>query len=175
MLNSADLLEEIRFEFLTGYKVAGMAEPYVSKIPQTLEALKKNGIGAVISLTENNFFGVYFIEAGFQHLHAPIDDCEPPTWEAMDTILDFIDKNTAKGIGVVVHCCEGRGRTGTVLGIWLALQKGVDGKQAIEQIYNARVHTVLTYSQRDFIERYLTQKQLNKRQKSFCALRGRKE
>lgn len=158
MLNTMNLLDEIRFEFLPGYKVAGMAEPYVSKLPQTLEALKKNGIGAVISLTENDFFGVYFREAGFYHLHAPIDDCEPPSWDAMDTILDFIDEMTAKDIGVVVHCCEGRGRTGTVLGVWLALQKGLDGKEAIEEIYKLRNHTVLTTNQRAFMEKYLNLK-----------------
>lgn len=161
MLNSMSVLDEIRFEFLPGCKVAGMAEPYVSKLPETLDALKKNGVCAVISLTENNFFGVYFLEAGFHHLHAPIDDCEPPTRETMDSILDFIDKMTANG-GVVVHCCEGRGRTGTVLGVWLALQKGLDGKEAVEEIYKVRTHTVLTSRQRAFIEKYLQEKKTTK-------------
>lgn len=53
-------------------------------------------------------------------LQSPIRDVSVPTAAQMTTTLDAIDQVLAGGGVIYVHCWGGRGRTGTVLGCWLA-------------------------------------------------------
>jgi hypothetical protein len=53
------------------------------------------------------------------HRHS-IRDLGVPTAADMVTILDRLDGSLAADAGVYVHCWGGRGRTGTVMGCWLA-------------------------------------------------------
>ncbi len=152
------VLEEIGFQFVPGCKLAGMGEPYVPKLEETFDMLRDRGVGAVVTLTEDNQYGDEFLEAGFLHFHEPIDDCEAPTTGGMDRILGFIDKTLDEGMGVAVHCMEGRGRTGTVLGTWLGLKNNLTGEEAIDKIYEVRQQSVITWPQREFMVRYLSRR-----------------
>lgn len=149
------LLQEIRFGFLYTYRVAGMSEPWPMKMDPTLALLKEQGIGAILTLTEDNLYGERYKAAGFVNAHEPIEDCEPPTREGMDRAIGFINTCLAEGCGVAVHCLEGRGRTGTVLGAWLGLQESLTPEDSIRRIHDLREHTILTPTQRSFLERYL--------------------
>jgi len=149
------ILNEIGFSFLHPYKVAGMGEPWLERIERTLELLKDEGIGAILTLTEDNYYGQYYQIAGLVNHHVPIDDCEPPSRDGMDSALAFIDDCCDNGIGVAVHCFEGRGRTGTVLGVWLGKKELLDHDKAIKRIKGLRIRTVLTESQRNFFYQYL--------------------
>lgn len=155
-------LDEIRFAYLPGFSVAGMAEPWRDKIDDTIKLLRKEGIGAVVTLTEDNHYGGKFSSAGIRHLYEPINDCEPPEPEAMDRIVAFIDRALDDDLAVAVHCCEGRGRTGTILGTWLGLKLSLTGEEAIENIYKIRFHTVITVPQRKFMIDYLDNTERNK-------------
>jgi atypical dual specificity phosphatase len=132
-----------------------MAEPWRDKIDETFAFLRKEGIGAIITLTEDNPYGERFIAAGFRRLHEPIEDNQPPSTEAMDRIIAFIDSSLADNIAVAVHCWEGRGRTGTILGTWLGHKLGLNGEEAIENIYKLRFQTIITWPQRKFMIKYL--------------------
>ncbi len=69
-----------------------------------------------------------------EHRRMPISDLGvPPTRRAMAEILDAIDGTLASGQIVYVHCWGGVGRTGTVVGCYLA-RHGVSGEQALRQI-----------------------------------------
>lgn len=149
------ILDEIRFGFLDRYRVAGMSEPWVAKMEPTLELLRAQGIGAILTLTEDDLYGEQYRAAGFLHHHEPIDDCEPPSMEGMERALAFIDDCLEKGFGVVAHCAEGRGRTGTVLAAWLGCEESLSAQDAIRRVYDLREHTVITPSQRGFLDRYL--------------------
>ncbi len=149
------ILAEIRFGFLPPYKVAGMAEPWLEKIKPTIELLKANAIGAILTLTEDDLYGKYYRAAGFLHHHEPINDNEAPTVKTMDSAIFFINSSLEKGYGVAVHCLEGRGRTGTVLCAWLALKESLCAMDAIERIYKLRYCTVISDPQREFLHRYL--------------------
>jgi len=150
-----DILIEIRFEYFQPYKLAGMAEPWAMKIDRTLKLLKEKGIGAILTLTEDDLYAKQYRRAGLLHHHEPIEDCEPPTVEAMDRAIRFIDFCLAQNRAVVVHCLEGRGRTGTVLAAWVGVKESLDGTKAIDRVYKGRRETVITPSQRDFLEKYL--------------------
>jgi len=52
-------------------------------------------------------------------LRFPIPDVNVPTPARMGEIQDAIDASVAEGAPVYVHCWGGRGRTGTVVGIYL--------------------------------------------------------
>jgi hypothetical protein len=55
-----------------------------------------------------------------QCVRKPIPDLGVPSVRYMIEILDTIDAARSIGECVYVHCWGGRGRTGTVLGCWLA-------------------------------------------------------
>ncbi len=156
-MNGVDhpVLREIGFGYLLPYRVAGMAEPWVAKMETTLRLLREAGIGAILSLTEENLYGGRYLAAGFRHHHEPIEDCEPPSPEGMDRAIAFIESCLGEGQGVAVHCLEGRGRTATVLAAWLARRESLDVQEAIRRLVAARERTAITPSQRAFLERYL--------------------
>ena len=149
------ILDEIRFAYLHTYRVAGMSEPWSMKIEPTLRLLKDQGIGAILTLTEDNLYGRDYTAAGFLNHHEPIEDCEPPLAEGMDRALGFINDCLEEGHGVVVHCLEGRGRTGTVLGAWLGLKESLGPVDAIRRVYDLRERTIITPTQRSFLYEYL--------------------
>lgn len=149
------ILDEIRFGFLDAYPVAGMSEPWSAKIETTLHLLREQGIGAILTLTEDDLYGEQVRAAGFLHHHEPIDDCEPPSAEGMDRAIGFIDDCLEEGLRVAVHCAEGRGRTGTVLAGWLGRAESLGSRDAVRRVYDLREQTVITPSQRAFLRRYL--------------------
>lgn len=149
------ILHRIRFQFIHPYRVAGMAEPWSMEVEETLKVLTCKGIGAILTLTEDNLYGDKYLKAGFEYHYEPVNDCEPPTFSAMERAVEFIDGSLDRGHGVAVHCLEGRGRTGTVLAGWLGLKENLSPEDAINRIYEARVHTIITPSQRRFIHQFL--------------------
>lgn len=149
------ILAEIRFGFLHPYRVAGMGEPWHTKIKETHRLLAAQGIGAILTLTEDDLYGEVHRSAGFDQHHEPIDDTEPPATEGMNRAIAFIDACLEKGRGVAVHCQEGRGRTGTVLCGWIGLKESLTPADAIVRVHELRNDTVLTQSQRAFLLEYL--------------------
>ena len=155
MTPAARILSELNFGFLGPYKIAGMSEPDRRQIHQTHALLRSQGIGAIMTVTEDDLYGVLHRQAGFRHHHEPIDDTEPPTVGGMDRALAFIDTCLASGTGVAVHCLAGRGRTGTVLCAWLGRRECLSPEDAIRRISELRWQTVLTERQREFLHCYL--------------------
>ncbi len=149
------LIDELRFGFLGPYRVAGMGEPWSMKMEATHRFLREQGIGAILTLTEDDLYGGRHRAAGFLQLHEAMDDGEPPDEEGMGRALAFIDSCVEQGVGVAVHCMEGRGRTGTVLCAWLAVKESLGPEDAIRRIFVLRPCTVLSPTQRTFLHRTL--------------------
>ncbi len=68
----------------------------------------------------------------------PIRDGDVPTRTTMRRILDTIDGCIDRGCPVYVHCWGGVGRTGTVVGCWLARHGFATGDAAIARIAEMR-------------------------------------
>jgi hypothetical protein len=67
-----------------------------------------------------------------------IRDMDVPTKETMRVILDRIDEAIASGRPVYVHCWGGKGRTGTVVGCWLARHGIATGEEALMRLRELR-------------------------------------
>jgi hypothetical protein len=65
----------------------------------------------------------------FYHRCQIIDE-DVPSKQEMRNILDIIDSSIARDHPVYVHCWGGRGRTGTVVGCWLA-RHGISNGEAV--------------------------------------------
>lgn len=122
-----------------------------SSIPlkvQDLQSLRKNGIRAIVSLTEHpltTFSDVtlqVFDELEITYLHSPIPDGYPPDLAQARKILRFIDQMKAQGRATFIHCHAGVGRTGTVLHMYY-LAQGLSLEEAKEQVRSRRLQCIL--------------------------------
>ena len=73
-------------------------------------------------------------------LNMPIRDFGAPTRAFMSSILDVIDARimVPNPKPMFVHCWGGLGRTGTVVGCWVARHGTASGKSALEMIQHLR-------------------------------------
>ena len=74
-----------------------------------------------------------------------IHDMSVPAPVRMRWILDTIDTAIADGTTVYVHCRGGRGRTGTVVGCWLASHGIASGGAALMRIAELRANVPKAY------------------------------
>jgi protein-tyrosine phosphatase len=99
-----------------------------------LQHLLDSGIRVFIDLTEKNEGLLPYspLLVGAVHKRFPIRDVSvPQKFELTTKILDTIDHHLERGQPVYVHCWGGVGRTGVIIGCWLA-RHGLGGKAALE-------------------------------------------
>ena len=95
---------------------------------EKLRQLTDAGVSAFIDLTEPNEPTLHGLMKPYAHLldgpshlrFAIRDRCIPASPELAKAALDAIDAHIAAGRTVYVHCWGGVGRTGTIIGCWLA-------------------------------------------------------
>lgn len=101
-----------------------------------ISALIQSGISAFIDLTEEKDGLMPY--AGFlgntPYQRFPIRDLSVPNSPAVTIgILDAIDQHINQGRKVYLHCWGGVGRTGVIVGCWLA-RHGFKGKGALARL-----------------------------------------
>ena len=106
---------------------------------EKLEGLLDHGVNVFIDLTEAHELDPYHHHAtaggaarGITVLHErhAIRDVSTCSTEQMQQIVTTIDAHLEAGRSVYVHCWGGIGRTGMVLGCWMA-SKGVNAESAL--------------------------------------------
>jgi hypothetical protein len=113
-------------------------------------SLIRTDVDLVIDLTQPGdtrfpYWGIMLEEAeqygsSVKRVNFPISDFATPSQTQMTRILDVIDDAVNSGKLVYVHCLAGIGRTGTVVGCYLA-RHGYTGEAALEQIKMLRSGT----------------------------------
>jgi atypical dual specificity phosphatase len=134
-----------------------------SSIPidiKDLRSLREQGVGAIISLTEQPLTAFKSIRPDFfsmldiTYLHVPVPDHHPPTLEQAHVILRFIDLMRERQRAVFVHCHAGVGRTGTILHLYY-LAQDMTLEAAREQVRRKRPQsTLLSDKQKAFLSEY---------------------
>jgi len=121
------------------------------KANRSLRALHQAGIRTCIDLTEGSeldFEGRQLLRydekwinlspALNTYLRSPVRDGHVPSEGQIRAILDFIAAEIERGRAVYVHCLGGLGRTGTVVGCWLARHGIASGPAVLEKIQELR-------------------------------------
>jgi atypical dual specificity phosphatase len=105
---------------------------------EELSWLRENGVDIIITLTESSLPRHWVDDAGIMSVHIPVADFEPPNPSQLKQCIDVIDKAATSGMGVLVHCRAGQGRTGTVLAAYLISHLGLNAEEAIQRIRSLR-------------------------------------
>jgi hypothetical protein len=100
-----------------------------------LARLTRAGVSAFIDLTEEGELFPYaqWLAAGSHQRFPIVDGSVPDSAELTTSILDAIDGHMDRGWTVYVHCMGGVGRTGTIIGCWLA-RHGHPGSDALARL-----------------------------------------
>ena len=107
-----------------------------------IKALITAGISTFVDLTEEQELKPYqpllppYPDIAYHRF--PIRDVSIPTSpDLTKAILDTIDQAIAQEKTVYVHCWGGVGRTGLIVGCWLARHDGQGGKAALRRLRGA--------------------------------------
>lgn len=106
--------------------------------PAKIRALTDAGVTSFIDLTEEGEHGLkpysHLLGEETERRRFPIRDLSiPNSPDQTARILDQIDANIADGKPTYVHCWGGIGRTGVIIGCWLA-RHGRGGQAALDEL-----------------------------------------
>jgi ADP-ribosylglycohydrolase len=150
---------------------------------ERLAQLLAAGIDTFIDLTQAGERPEYcsLLPAHVQYLRLPIVDAQAPAdFEQMREIQRHLQSALAVGRCVYVHCRAGIGRTGTVIGCFLA-EQGLDGAAALRrlnQLWRQSARSASwpdlpqTTGQAEFIIAWPQHRQLGAQAPALMALRG---
>jgi len=132
-----------------------------------IRALVKTGIRCFVDLTspqERNLHDQALqsyrdlldkVAAGsfkLSYRNLPMPDLGIPSDSGMKEVLDFIDEAIRSGTPVYVHCLGGIGRTGTVVGCWIArhgIERGLAIMALIRKLRRNTAHAHLLSPETD--------------------------
>jgi atypical dual specificity phosphatase len=138
----------MRVTWLIDGRLAASGMPF----PEDLPGLVRQGIDAVLSLTERSPFPDGTPDS-VRHLHLPVTDMTAPSREVFDRAVTFLRTGMAEGRSVLVHCAAGLGRTGTILAAYLVAE-GLAPGEAIRRVREARPGSIETFDQEKSIFDY---------------------
>jgi atypical dual specificity phosphatase len=127
------------FTWVVPDRLAGSGRPMTKG---DLEWMKKEGMGALVSLTEDPLPDEWVTSTGIKYLHNPLEDHGMPSIEEIDGALIFISRQIEAGKAVVVHCAAGQGRTGTILASYFIVEEGLSAEEAIRKVRRLRPRSI---------------------------------
>ena len=140
------------FSWLIPNKLGGSDIPgRYNELAQDLKWLKSQGVGAIVTLTEQPLSQREL--KGFEYLHIPIIDMTAPAFEQIEEFVQFTGSRIRKKKPVVAHCHAGIGRTGTMLACYL-VSKGAEPKKALQEVKLKRGYDLFTPEQYEAVQLY---------------------
>jgi len=116
-----------------------------------LEAAKREGVEVIVSLTSTPLNPEIVRRLGLVYLHSPLSTM--PSTQQLAQIAQFIQSQKSQSHSVLVHCGEGKGRTGTVLAAYLVLN-GMHAAEAIQRVRQKRPGSIQTAEQETAIHEF---------------------
>ena len=117
-------------------------------LQKTLEALKEEGVGVVVSLAPLD--GQVVAEAGLEHIPLFVPDMGTPEMEELAAAVERALGYLKEGKRLLAHCGAGYGRTGLFLACVLVSQ-GMDARTAIGFVRTGRPGSIETRGQEELI------------------------
>jgi atypical dual specificity phosphatase len=142
------------FSWIDKPLLAALARP---ASPEEFRWLREQGIEVLLSLTEDRPRRDWTEEANLLVFHEPMEDMEAPSQEQLDRAVSAIQRATARGMPVAVHCGAGLGRTGVVLAAYF-VAKGANAATATTRIRRLRPGSIETEEQVEAIELFARRK-----------------
>ena len=127
-------------------KLAGVRKPTADELTE----LKAAGIGAIVSVLDDDSNLDLYEQSGIPHLWLPTKGGTPPSREQIQQLQTFVDQQNIQGLAVAVHCTNGIRRTGTILAAYL-IQVGSSYDDAIQTIQAAKPEVELREAQSTFL------------------------
>lgn len=142
------------FSWIVPGELAAMPLPGRNRpLDQDAAYLEQEGIGVLISLTEEPPAATTLSSHSIEQRHLPVEDFAPPTQIQMTEFVSLVELSAANGVPVGVHCTAGLGRSGTMAAAYL-VATGATADEAIETIRNLRPGSIETAAQEDAIRRF---------------------
>ncbi len=142
------------FYWAVNEKIAGMPRPGATvPIKNDLNFLQAQKIDILVSLTEQPISPTDLASHSINGLHLPIPDFQAPTMEQMTTFATTVSGVIGQGGRVGAHCAAGKGRTGTMLAVYL-VHTGMTATAAIARIRQLSPGSIETSAQVAAVEEY---------------------